>query len=326
MKWVIKLFFIFLVIGLPLVPSGNKLYSDSCTSKQMTKKKVTFIVNPISGLGKQKGIEKTIKRNLNSKEFDYEILYTKGPNHATTLSAQAASNGSHIIVAVGGDGSVNEVAQGIIGTNCALAIIPTGSGNGFARHFDIPSDPGKAIQVINTMHERWIDTVKINQKSYLGVAGIGFDADVSLAFSNLDIRGPASYLFVVLSELPLYKPRDYELIIDGKPVNEKAFLICFANTQQYGNNAFIAPNAKIDDGFLDVIIWKEFPPHAAPKLVHDLFTKHIEDSKYTDSYRCQEVILKKPLHALHIDGEPMEADGDVYIRILPSSLKIITPE
>lgn len=310
MKWVIKLFLIFLILTLPLE----------------AKKKVTFIVNPISGLKKQKGIEKTIKNNLDCKEFDYEILYTKGPNHATELSRKAALNGSHIIVAVGGDGSVNEVAQGIIGTHSALAVVPTGSGNGFARHFDIPLDPGKAIQVINSMHDQWIDTVKINKKSYLGVAGIGFDADVSLAFSNLDIRGLASYLFVVLSELPLYKPQDYRMVIDGKPVHEKAFLICFANSQQYGNNAFIAPNAKIDDGFLDVIIWKEFPPHAAPKLVHDLFTKHIEDSKYTDSYRCKEVILKKPFHALHIDGEPMQTDGDVYIRILPSSLKIITPQ
>ena len=263
MKWVLKLFFIFL----------------ACASSLEAKKKVCFIVNPISGIGKQRKIERIIKRNLDRKEFDYQVLYTKRPNHATELSAQVAKEGAHIIVAVGGDGSVNEVAQGIIGSKSALAVIPTGSGNGFARHFDIPSDPAKAIQVINEMHDQWIDTVKINDKSYLGVAGIGFDADVSLAFSNLDSRGLASYLFVVLSELPLYKPQNYDLIIDGKPLHKKAFLICFANSNQYGNNAFIAPHAKIDDGSHNVIIWKEFPPHAAPKLVHDLFTKHLEDSK-----------------------------------------------
>lgn len=289
------------------------------------KKKVTFIINPISGIGKQKKVEKEIRRYLNLKEFDYEILYTQRPQHATELSASAAKKGSHIIVAVGGDGSVNEVAQGMIGSNSTLAIIPTGSGNGFARYFEIPSDTRKAIEVINGMHEKWIDTVKMNDKSYLGVAGIGFDADVSRAFANLDIRGPASYLFVVLSELPLYKPQDYDLVIDGTPLHTKAFLICFANTTQYGNNAFIAPHAKIDDGYLDLIIWKEFPPHAAPKLVHDLFMKSLADSKYTETYRCQEVILKRPLHTLHMDGEPMEAQGDVYIRIFPSSLKIITP-
>lgn len=309
MKWAFKFVFIFL----------------ACISSLEAKKMVTFIVNPVSGTGKQKKIEKEIRRSLNLKEFDYEILYTKRPHHGTELSAMAAKKGSHIIVAVGGDGSVNEVAQGMIGSGSALAIIPTGSGNGFARHFKIPTDTAKAIEVINGMNEKWIDTVKMNDKSYLGVAGIGFDADVSRAFANLDIRGPASYLFVVLSELPLYKPQDYDLVIDGKPLHKKAFLICFANTNQYGNNAFIAPHAKIDDGFLDVIIWKAFPPHAAPKLVHDLFTKSLNDSKYTETYRCQEVILKSPLHTLHMDGEPMEAKGDVYIRILPSSLKIITP-
>ena len=312
MKNLLKLLLLFLVCYIPLEAKESK-------------KKVCFIVNPISGVGKQKKIEKLIKRNLNLSEFSYEVHYTKRPKHATELSHRAVLEGAQIIVAVGGDGSVNEVAQGMIGSQVALAIIPTGSGNGFARYFDIPTDPAEAIQVINGLHDQWIDTVKINQESYIGVAGIGFDADVSLAFSTLEKRGPASYLRVILSELPNYKPQNYELVIDGKPYKEKAFLICFANSKQYGNNAFIAPNAQIDDGFLDVIIWKEFPPHAAPKLVHDLFTKHLGDSKYTQSFRCQEVILKKPMHTLHIDGEPMDFDEDVYIRILPSSLKIITP-
>jgi len=213
----------------------------------------------------------------------------------------------------------------MIGSNATLAIIPTGSGNGLARHFNIPTIPSEAIKVINLMRERWIDTVKINNQAYIGVAGIGFDASVSRAFSNLGTRGIASYLRVILSEFPNYEPQKYHLIIDGKPYSKTAFLICFANTGQYGNNAFIAPQAKIDDGYLDVIIWKKFPPHAAPKLVHDLFTKHLSDSKYTKSFRCREVILKKPLQTLHIDGEPMEFDEDVYIRILPSSLKILTP-
>lgn len=290
------------------------------------KTKVCFIVNPVSGIGKQKKIERLVKKNLDRKKFEYEILYTTGPKHATELSQEAIKRGAEIIVAVGGDGSVNEVAQGMIGSNAALAIIPTGSGNGLARSFDIPTDPAKAIQVINHQHSQWIDTVRINEEAYLGVAGIGFDADVSRTFSSLDRRGPASYLLVILTELPQYKPQYYDLILDGAPMRKKAFLICFANSKQYGNNAFIAPNAKPDDGFLDVIVWKEFPPHATPKLVHDLFTKHLSDSEYTETFRCQEVILKKPSHTLHIDGEPMDFPGDVYIRILPSSLKLITPE
>mgnify|MGYP001161456007 CR=1 FL=1 len=297
-----------------------------CFSIQLeSKKAITFIVNPISGSKNYSNIHKIIEDNLDHDQFTYSVVFTNGPNHATLLSSQAAAAGSNIIVAVGGDGSVNEVAQGLIGTNSKLAVIPTGSGNGFARHFNIPLDISQSIKVINSQSNQWIDTVKINNKSYLGVAGIGFDADVSIAFSHLDTRGPASYLFVILSELRKYKPKDYELIIDGNIVKEKAFLICFANSKQYGNNAFIAPKAKIDDGFLDVIVWKEFPPFAAPKLIHDLFTKNLDNSKYTKTYRCQEVIIKKPVNALHIDGEPLETHDDVFIRIMPSSVKIISP-
>lgn len=310
MNPIMKLIALFLIIYIPIE----------------AKNKICFIVNPFSGMGKQKKIEKLIKQNLDQNQFDYEVVYTKAPKHATTLSAEAIQNGADIIVAVGGDGSVNEVAQGMIGSRAILGIIPTGSGNGFARHFQIPFNPAEAIKVLNQRHDQWIDTVMINHQSYLGVAGIGFDANVSLAFSNLEKRGLAAYLRVIFNELPHYQPQEYHLIVDGTPMHEKAFLICFANTQQYGNNAFIAPNAKIDDGFLDLIIWKEFPPHAAPKLVHDLFTKHMENSKYTKTMRCQEVILKKPLNALHIDGEPMDCAEDVYIRILPSSLKILTPQ
>lgn len=297
----------------------------SVGAKSPPKKKVCFIVNPISGTGKNKKIKSLIKKHLNRKQFDYRIFYTSRPKHATELAQKALEKKFEIVVAVGGDGTINEVAQGLIGSSAALGIIPTGSGNGLARHFKIPSDPKSAIEVLNEDHDQWIDTVKINQESYIGVAGIGFDAEVSHAFAELGKRGFSSYIKVVLSELPNYQPQEYELVIDGKPLVEKAFLICFANSKQYGNNAFIAPQAEIDDGFLDVIILKEFPKHATPKIVHDLFNRHIEDSKYTTVLKCQEVIIKKPLHYLHLDGEPMQFNEDVYIRVLPSSLKILTP-
>ena len=287
--------------------------------------KVTFIVNPFSGVGKNKKIEQLIAKNLDHSLFTYEVLYTEYPKHATKLSAEAVKRGVEIIVSVGGDGTANEVAQGMIGGAAALAILPTGSGNGFARHFEIPVDIAKAIQVMNRRKEQWIDTIQVNGKTCLGVAGVGFDADVSATFSNYQIRGPASYLLAVFLELPLYKTQEYQLMIDGELYTRRAFLICFANTMQYGNNAFIAPHAKIDDGYLDVIVWKEFPPHAAPKLIHDLFTKHLCDSKYTELFRCQEVILKKNPKTLHLDGEPYPVVDDVYIRVLPSSLRILIP-
>lgn len=313
-RWIT--FFLFILLWI------SPGFSEDVTPK----KKICFIINPISGNGNQKKIEKLIDKHLNHSLFTYEIFYTTGPKHATILSESAVSNGFSIIVAVGGDGSVNEVAQGMITSSATLAIIPSGSGNGFARYFNIPIDPKKAIEVINFQHERWIDTVKINQESYLGVAGIGFDADVSSIFADFGKRGFASYIRIVLTELQKYEPKEYELIIDGVPLKKKAFLICFANTNQYGNNAYIAPNAKIDDGFLDILILKEFPKIAIPKLLHELFNNQLDHSKYTETIRCQDVIIKKPMYRIHFDGEPTHFDEDVYIRILPSSLKIITPE
>lgn len=295
-------------------------------TKNPPKKQICFIVNPVSGIGKQKKIKSLIKKHLDKKQFDYQIVYTKRAKHATELAKQALEKKFDLIVAVGGDGTINEIAQALIVSSTPLGIIPMGSGNGLSRHFNIPHDPKKAIEVINEQHSQWIDTVKINQTAYIGVAGIGFDAEVSHAFAELEKRGFSSYIKVIIGELPHYKPKEYELVIDGKSLIEKAFLICFANSKQYGNNAFIAPHALIDDGYLDVIILKEFPKHATPKLVHDLFNRHIEDSKYTIKLRCQEVIIKKPLQYIHLDGEPMQFSEDVYIRVLPSSLKMITPK
>lgn len=290
------------------------------------KRKICFIINPISGAGKYKKVHSLIKKYLNTKYFDHQIFYTNRPKHATQLAQMAAKKKWEIVVAVGGDGTIHEVAQGLLGSSTALGIIPTGSGNGLACHFNIPTDIKEAIDVINEENDQWIDTVKINHEFYIGIAGIGFDADVSHAFSERSKRGFSSYIKVVLSELPNYQSKEYELIIDGNPLIEKAFLICFANSKQYGNNAFIAPHAKIDDGLLDVVILKAFPKHAAPKLIADLFNGRIEDSRYTTVIRCQEVIVKKPLHYLHLDGEPKQFDEDVYIRILPSSLKICIPK
>jgi diacylglycerol kinase (ATP) len=289
------------------------------------KKKICFIINPISGTGKQKKIETLIAKHLDHSFFDYQIAYTKEPKHATILSREAVANLCDIIAIVGGDGSINEAAQGMIGSSAALAIIPTGSGNGLAGHFHIPLNPKKAIGVINKLHTQWIDTVKINEQSYLCVAGVGFDAAVSSAFAHLGKRGFSSYVRVFLNELPHYKPKEYELLIDGVSYKRRAFLICFANGNQYGNNAYIAPQAKIDDGYLDVTILKQFPKHATPKLLHELFHKKIDHSEYIETIRCQNVIIKKPSCHIHLDGEPMELEGDIFIRILPSSLKILTP-
>ena len=297
------------------------LFSAGCSKKELPKidKRVCFIVNPISGIGKQREFEK----RLEGKPYEYDVRYSARPGHETELSRKALQEGYDVIVAVGGDGTVNHVAKALIGTDATLGIIPTGSGNGFARHLKISRNPRKALATIDKMRVKRVDTMRINDETYLSMAGIGFDANVSIAFSNQSRRGLASYLKVVLQELRDYEPQHYELIVDGKTINTHAFLITFANAAQYGNNIYIAPQAKIDDGYLDLCILKQFPPQAAPKIIHELLTKRINESEYVEAHRCQEVVIHAPKLQCHIDGDPRCFTDEVKITVLPSSLKVL---
>ena len=222
------------------------------------KKRVLFIVNPKSGIGKHKTVEKSVKSDLNKSIFDYHFEYTKYPHHATEIAVEQRVN-YDIIVAVGGDGTVNEVASALVGHSTALAIIPSGSGNGLARHLNIPLKINKAIQVINDHKIIKIDSIKINDRYSVNVSGIGFDAYISHLFSKSKRRGPLSYIQLISREFTSYKSASYTLEIDGVKIATDAFLISFANSSQYGNNVQIAPNAMIDDGFIDVCIIKDFP-------------------------------------------------------------------
>src|ERR1051325_8729292 len=216
------------------------------------KKSILFIVNPISGVGRQKVIEKLIDRYLDKKKYEPSIAYTRARAHAIALASEAAQNDFDVVVAVGGDGSVNETGKGLVGTNTGMAILPTGSGNGLARHLGIPMKLEKAMQVINEGRIMSIDTVKMNNERFFGMAGIGFDAHIGWEFARFGKRGFSSYVKFFLREFPGYRAQKYELTLDGKKIEREALLISFANGSQYGNNAAIAPNADIGDGLMDV--------------------------------------------------------------------------
>lgn len=289
------------------------------------KKRIRFIVNPISGTGRQKIIEQLVPQKLNTSLFDYEIIYTKAPKHATELSKEAVAKKTDIVVAVGGDGAVNETGKGLIGSNTALAIIPAGSGNGLARHLKIPLELSKAIEVINTLQYATIDTVNINEGVFFNIAGVGLDAHISWEFAKLKKRGFRSYLKLFLKELPTYKAKNYELIIDGKTINRKALIISFANASQYGNNAVIAPQADLQDGYIDICILKKIPLYALPLLAYRLFSGTIHRSGHLEIIRGKEIILKQESSEAHIDGEPFEAGKIIHIKVNPLSLKVIVP-
>lgn len=289
------------------------------------KKKICFIVNPISGFGKQKKIEQLIEQHLNQNLFDYHIVYTNAAKHAIELSKKAVSKGFNIVVAVGGDGSINEIARGLIDTDTALAIIPTGSGNGLARHLDIPLNLIKSIKVINKGNEKRIDTAQINDEYFFNVSGVGFDAFIGVKIAKLVKRGFFAYFKLIAQEFFHFKHLDFELTIEGKTYPKKAFLICFANGPQWGNNAFISPLADCRDGFIDIAILKNVSIFNVTKIGFQVLNKTIHKSSNMEIIRAKEFTLKQTPTIAHIDGEPVEIGNTLSVKLNPLSLKVITP-
>jgi diacylglycerol kinase (ATP) len=291
----------------------------------LSKKKICFIVNPISGIGRQKVIEKLIDECLDRTLFDYEIAYTKAAKHAIELAGNAAGRGVSIVVAVGGDGSVNETAKGLAGSSTAMAIIPTGSGNGLARHLKIPLDLKKAMDVINRGTVKSIDTIKMNEERFVNVAGIGFDAHIGWEFARFGKRGFSSYLKVISREFPRYKAQNFELTIDGKTFTKNAYLISFANGSQWGNNAYIAPTADISDGVMDIAILADFKFMSGIPIAYHLFRKSLDRSSYLEVIKAKEVIVRQKGTIAHIDGEPIEIGNELRICVDPLSLRVLLP-
>ncbi len=288
----------------------------------MSKKKISFIINPISGGKKKDKIIRLIKSKL-TEEYEFEIQITEYSAHATALAKIALKNKVDAIIAVGGDGTVNEVGQALIHTDTPMGIIPTGSGDGFARHLKIPQRISLAIDKIKEFKIQTIDTATLNDIPFLATAGLGFDAKIGWEFDNFGKRGLLSYIQLSALEFFKYKAKEYELLIDGKSIITSAFLINFANAGQYGNNAWIAPSASLFDGKLNVGVLKPFPPHEVPFIIFQLFSKTIEHSKYYDRYQAKEIKIKSPKR-FHIDGEPKENQKEeIVIRVVPQSLKVL---
>jgi len=280
-------------------------------------KKALLLVNPISGIGKQKNIEKLIGSCIDKEKLEVDIKYTEYPGHAKELAGEAA--GSHdIVVAVGGDGTVNEVGTSLIGSDTALAIIPTGSGNGLARHLNIPMRPEKALLLLNDYQVKKIDTIKINEFYSLNVAGIGFDAHVSHLFAKMKQRGLTSYIKLAVREFGNYKACKYSLNIDGDEFSQRAYLISFANSSQYGNNFYIAPDAEVDDGYIDVCVMNKFPKIAAPVLLISKMNKENIGGYLEKIIRAKEISITQSKGMLgHVDGEPVFLGKEVSVKINP---------
>jgi YegS/Rv2252/BmrU family lipid kinase len=289
------------------------------------KKKILFVINPISGTGKQKVVEQLIEKYIDITKFEVTIRYTERAKHAIEISEEMASR-YDIITAVGGDGSVNEITKGLINTDTVLAIIPTGSGNGLSRHLRIPMNLKKAIQNINSLRIKKIDTIKINDHHFVGTAGAGFDAHIGWEFSKASKRGFWSYVKIVIKEYFSYKEESYTINIDGKELKTTALLVALANSNQYGNNAYISPNSIIDDGYLRLIILKRFPLIYIFEFAYRIFNKKISTFKFITELKGKEITIVVPNKKLHIDGEPFIMESPIKVEVIPKSLNVLHNE
>jgi len=294
----------------------------------MEKKRVLFILNPASGPrnNTEEEFAALVSANIDSSAIDYKIVVTKDVLHATKLSRKAVAQKTDIIVAVGGDGTVNEVASGIIGSDTALGIIPFGSGNGLAHHLNLPFNVPEAISLINKGNTFQMDTASVNDIPFLSIAGIGFDALVADKFAGNSTRGLLTYLNIVSTEYISYQPLDYKLTIDGSTKTYNALLIGFANSDQFGYNTSIAPEARVDDGLIDVCIVQKAPLYTIPFIAPLLFVRQVHRTPFVNIIKAREVIV----HTLdemivNIDGEPVTLKGPLKLSLIPHSLKVVIP-
>jgi diacylglycerol kinase (ATP) len=288
------------------------------------KEKIIFIINPVSGSGKNDNIKDLILNHLDLNIYSPEIVKSRYKGHAGKIARKSIQKGFNKIVAVGGDGTVNEIAAELAGKKAVLGIIPKGSGNGLARHLGISLKTEAALELLNTGKVIRIDAGKINGRFFFCTCGTGFDARVGKMFDRLDRRGFKNYFRTALREFLTYRPKKYKIFIDGKKYKEKAFVVTIANAGQYGNNAYIAPDAKIDDGLLDICVVKPFPRFKAFILGLRLFNRTIDKSKYFEVFQGREIkIQRQKKIRMHLDGEPVRMKNHVKVKVLPKVLKVI---
>lgn len=287
-------------------------------------KKAVFVINLISGTSDKAAIPGLIDQYLDKTKFEYEIAITQYAGHASEIATKAKDDGVDVVVAVGGDGTVNEVARAIVHSNTALGIIPCGSGNGLARHLLLPLNVRKAIDVINRGEVRQLDYGIINDYPFFCTCGMGFDAFVSMKFAEAGKRGPITYVENVLREGLKYKPETYTIEDENGTLRYKAFLISCANASQYGNNAYIAPQASMSDGLMDVIIMEPFDVFEAPQISIEMFSKTLDKNSKIKTFRTRHLhIHRDKPGVIHYDGDPVMTGADIDIELKPKGINII---
>lgn len=288
------------------------------------KEQITFIVNPFSGTTNKDNFEAIVTKYIDSSRYDYAIHFTQSAGHATSLAKDAVANNRDIVVAVGGDGTINEVAAGLVHSETALAIIPGGSGNGFALHLGMSKDFKAAIKQLNTAKRSKVDTCLLNGHFFINVAGLGFDAQVAYHTKTDTQRGLWNYLKRALQLSTKYKPEILSIEIDGKTIEGKYAAAVVANASKYGYFFTVAPFAKLNDGLLDIILFKDtFVPRYFMEA-YRFVNNTVHKSSITETYTGKLIKIKSVNKSYyHLDGEGFDKTSDFEITVVPDSIWIM---
>ncbi len=287
---------------------------------------ILAIINPVSGTGNKDKIPRLIDTVVDHEINEVSIIATEYAGHAREIAAQAVNDGIDVVVAIGGDGTVNEVGSAVAGTDTALAIVPSGSGNGLARHLRISMNASRALQVLNNGVIGKFDYCTVNGQPFFCTCGMGFDAAVSYKFSNEGTRGFITYIKTTLTEFFKYKAQDYIIDIDGVQMEERAFVIACCNAAQYGNNAYIAPRATMQDGLIDVTVMHGFSLVESPLVGARLFFRSLDKDRHVSIYRGKQVVIeRKAEDVMHIDGDPVIMPARVEIENVSAGIRILVP-
>jgi YegS/Rv2252/BmrU family lipid kinase len=285
--------------------------------------KIAFVINPNAGVKKKIDIIQFIKTHF-PRHISYDLIVWKNKDDFESVKQQILIGNYSIVVACGGDGTVNMVASVVMHTNMALGIFPLGSGNGLARSNRIPLDLKQALQIIERGTIKQIDGATINEHPFFCTAGVGFDAHIANEFATSTKRGFVTYFKTTVKEFFNYSPSLYKITIDGKHIETKAFLITIANAGQWGNDVYIAPEAELSDGILNISILKPFANYAIPMIGIKLFSKKIHTSINLQSEKGKQIYIEFDGELpVHFDGEPIRVNNKLSIKIMPLALKVV---
>lgn len=290
------------------------------------RKHILAIINPVSGIGSKDKIPRLIDMVVNQELCDVSIVMSEYAGHAREIAAMAVDKQFDVVVAIGGDGTINEVGSALCGTHTALAIVPSGSGNGLARHLRIPMNASRALNLLNDGVTGSFDYCTINGKPFFCTCGMGFDAEVSNRFANEGTRGFITYIKTALAEYIKYKPQEYLIDIDGAKLHEKAFVIACCNAAQYGNNAYIAPRATMQDGLIDITVMHPFSFIESPLIGARLFLRQLGQDHHVSIYRGKRIVIERDHDdIIHIDGDPVMMPRQLVFENVTKGINIIVP-